>query len=111
MKYLLPLILFSASLQAAEIESVEVGTNTMLITGNGLGNIKRATLARKPVGILPISDAQTVIYCQCERWPVGVRRLRLFAPLYKLRMDVTVTGQELDNQPPVLPDERPQPAG
>jgi hypothetical protein len=110
MKYLI-LLLLSASIQAAEIESVEVGTNTMLISGEGLGNVKRATLARKPVGILPISDAQTVIYCKCERWPVGARRLRLFAPLYKLRVDVTVTGQESDNQLPVLPDEQPQPAG
>jgi hypothetical protein len=110
MKYLLLFLLFSTTLQAAEIESVEVGTNTMLITGEGFGNIQRATLARKPVGILPISDAQTVIYCKCERWPVGARRLRLFAPLYKLKFDVTVTGQESDNRPPIPTDERPQPA-
>ena len=109
MKYLICALLLSSAVQAAEIESVTVGTNTMMITGEGLGSIKRATLARRPVGILSVSDSQTVIYCKCERWPVGVRRLRLFAPLYKLRMDVTVSGQESDNQPPIPANERPQP--
>ena len=110
MKYLLPLLLIG-SVQAAEIESVSVGTNTMLVQGSGLSNIQRVTLARKPVKFLPVSDEQVVVYCRCERWPVGAQRLRIFKPLRKLTFDVTITGQELSNQPPVLPDERPQSAG
>lgn len=110
MKYLLPFILIG-SVHAAEIESVSIGTNTMLVQGSGLANIQRATLARKPVKFLPVSDESVVLYCKCERWPVGAQRLRLFKPLRKLQFDVTVTGQELSGQPPVLPDDRPQPAG
>lgn len=110
MKYLLPLLLIG-SVHAAEIESVSIGTNTMLVQGSGLSNVQRATLARKPIKILPISDKQVVVYCKCERWPVGAQRLRLFKPLGKLQFDITVTGQELNDQPPVLPDDKPQPAG
>lgn len=110
MKYLLPFLLIG-SVHAAEIESVSIGTNTMLVQGSGLANIQRATLARKPVKILPVSDEQIVVYCKCEYWPVGAQRLRLFKPLRKLQFDVTVTGQERNNQPLPPPDERPKPAG
>lgn len=110
MKYLLPFLLIG-SVHAAEIESVSIGTNTMLVQGSGLSNIQRVTLARKPVEFLPVSDESVVLYCKCERWPVGAQRLRLFKPLRKLTFDVTITGQELSGQPPILPDERPHPAG
>ena len=108
---ILTFLTFNGLAHAAEIEAVSIGTNTMLVQGSGLANIQRATLARKPVKILPVTDESVVLYCLCEHWPVGTRRLRLFKPLRKLQVDVTVTGQELSNQPPVLPDERPQPAG
>jgi hypothetical protein len=111
MKYLIPLILVSTTLQAAEIESVEIGTNTMLVIGEGLGNVKRATLAREPIGVIPVTDQYLVVYCDCKRWPIGMQRLRLFKPHRKLTADVTITGQESDNQPPTLPNERPEPAG
>ena len=110
MKYLLPFLLIG-SVQAAEIESVSIGINTMLVQGSGLSNIQRVTLARKPVKFLPVSDESVVLYCKCEHWPVGAQRLRLFKPLRKLTFDVTVTGQELSSQPPLPPDERQQPAG
>jgi hypothetical protein len=110
MKNMITLLLFSLSIQAAEIDSVEVGPNTMLITGNGLGNVQRATLARKPIGLLPGRDDYLIVYCKCERWPTGVKRLKLVAPLYKLKIDVTVTGQEVDRQPELPPSEKPKPA-
>lgn len=109
-KCLIPFI-FIGSVHAAEIEAVKVGTNTMLVQGSGLSNIQRATLARKPIKILPVSDEQVVVYCKCDRWPVGAQRLRLFKPLRKLTFDVTVTGQEVSRQPELPPSERPQPAG
>lgn len=86
MKYIFPLLL-AGTVQAAEIESVSIGTNTMLVQGSGLSNIQRVTLARKPVKFL------------------------LFKPLRKLIFDVTVTGQELSGQPELPPSDRPQPAG
>ena len=110
MKYFIPLLLIGA-VQAAEIESVSIGTNTMLVQGKGLANVQRAKLAKKPVGVVTVSDGFAVMYCKCDRWPVGTRRLKLFTPRQKLSIDVTVTGQELSGQPPILPDERPQPAG
>ena len=110
MKYFLPLLLIG-SVHAAEIESVSIGTNTMLVQGSGLSNIQRAALARKPVKFLPVSDEQVVVYCKCERWPVGAQRLRLFKPMRKLQFDVTVTGQEVSRQPELPPSKRPQPAG
>lgn len=88
------------------------GTNPSNATnymGAGLANIQRATLARKPVKFLPVSDESVVLYCKCKRWPIGAQRLRLFKPLRKLQFDVTVTGQELSRQLPVLPNERLQP--
>lgn len=110
MKYLLPFILIG-SVHAAEIESVSIGTNTMLVQGSGLSNIQRVTLARKPVKFLPVSDESVVLYCKCERWPVGAQRLRLFKPMRKLQVDVTITGQEVSRQPELPPSDRPQPAG
>ncbi len=109
-KYIIPLLLIG-SVHAAEIESVSIGTNTLLVQGSGLSNIHRATLARKPVKFLPVSDKSVVLYCKCARWPVGVQRLRLFKPMRKLQVDVTITGQEVSRQPELPPSERPQPAG
>ena len=111
MKYLIPFLLIGSA-NAADIESVSVGPNTMLVQGSGLANVQRAKLAKKPVGVMTVSDGFTVLYCRCERWPVGTRRLKLFTPRQKLlSIDVTVTGQEPSGQPPILPDERPHPAG
>ena len=110
MKYLIQFLLIGA-VNAAEIESVTVGTNTMLVQGSELANVQRAKLAKKPVGVVTVSDGFAVLYCRCERWPVGTRRLKLFTPRQKLSIDVTVTGQEHSGQPPVLSDDRPQPAG
>lgn len=84
-------------------------SNATNYMGAGLANIQRATLARKPVKFLPVSDESVVLYCKCKRWPIGAQRLRLFKPLRKLQFDVTVTGQELFRQLPVLSNERPQP--
>ena len=84
--------------------------NMMLVSGSGLANVQRAKLAKKPVGVVTVSDGFAVLYCRCQRWQVGTQRLRLFTPRRKLVSDVTITGQELSGQPPVLTDERPQPA-
>ena len=113
MKYIVfsVLLLFCESL-LADIDSVKVYPNSLLISGNGLNNIKRATLARKPLIVTTLTDHQLAVFCKCERFPTGVQKLRVFKRFGgKFTADVTITGQEVSPQPPIPPSERPQPAG
>ncbi len=45
------LFLLAFPLYAAEIDSVRVGVNTMLISGSGLAKVAKAQLGKKPVAV------------------------------------------------------------
>lgn len=109
MKYLI-LFLLSLPAYGAEIQSVRVGVNTMLITGTGLYKIAKAQLGKKPVVVMPVTDSQAVIYCKnlakapCanERWLPGNYLLKLYRKgrsLPYLKFQVVVTGQEFIDRP------------
>lgn len=118
------LILFLLSLPAyaAEIDSVRVGVNTMLITGAGLQKIAKAQLGKKPVAVMPVTDTRAVIYCRnltkgaCanERWVPGSYTPKLYRkgrPLPFLKYPVTITGQEFIDRPEPPEVTPPTPVG
>jgi hypothetical protein len=109
MKYLI-LFLLSLPAYAAEIDSVRVGVNTMLISGSGLAKVAKAQLGKKPVAVMPVTNTQAVIYCKnlskgaCanERWVPGSYMIRLFRKgktLPFIKYPVTITGQETVDRP------------
>jgi hypothetical protein len=109
MKYLI-LFLLSLPAYAAEIDSVRVGINTMLVTGTGLDKVAKAQLGKKPVAVMPVTNTQAVIYCRnltkgaCanERWVPGTYTLKLYRKgksLPYLKYPVTITGQETVDRP------------
>lgn len=104
------LFLLAFPLYAAEIDSVRVGVNTMLISGTGLAKVAKAQLGKKPVAVMPVTNTQAVIYCRnlskgaCanERWVPGSYMLKLYRKsksLPYLKYSVTVTGQEFIDRP------------
>ena len=104
------LFLLAFPVCAAEIDSVRVGVNTMLISGSGLAKVAKAQLGKKPVAVMPVTDSQAVIYCRnltkgaCadSRWVPGTYTLKLYRKgksLPYLKYTVTVTGQEFIDRP------------
>lgn len=102
MKCLIPLLLVSSAC-AADIESVSISPNVMIARGSGFTGIQQATLANKPIKFYPVSDKTVMLVCDCYHWPVGAHRLRLFKPLRKLQIDVTITGLETDDVTNIIP--------
>lgn len=104
------LFLLAFPLYAAEIDSVRVGVNTMLISGTGLAKVAKAQLGKKPVAVMPVTNTQAVIYCRnltkgaCadSRWVPGTYTLKLYRKaksLPYLKYSVAITGQEIVERP------------
>ena len=119
MKYL---ILFLLSLPAyaaqVDVDSVRVGEGTLLVRGENIYKVNRATFGGKPVGVMHGNDL--VVFCRnltkapCSEdvFIPGVYTLKLFKNQRLLaKYPVTVTGQETIERPPLPTVIPPTPIG
>lgn len=101
-----------------EISQAFIRENTMLIRGEGLTEIQKATLGNKPVGI--VQGVDIVLYCKnfnkipCknERWVPGTYTLKLFKygkKIAAVKYPITITGNEKIERLPILPVIPPRP--